>query len=168
MNSTLAQAEAWIMAKRDVKWVPYHHILGSGEVFVMERIHGNEAWQEWQRWSAMFIFRAHGRPEVFERVQMPLMARAKFWKDPLAAFRPEGAMEKAMVSYKQQTGKPLVSGMYRQVPPRTCQDDDWNLARSISQRTLQLLRICSELWRILRDTELTPAQKCTAMADEVI
>ena len=58
------------------KWVPYHTVLGTSERWLLQHVHSNEAWDEKQRWVAMFVFRGHGRPDFFEQVQMPLMKTA--------------------------------------------------------------------------------------------
>ena len=150
------------------KWVPYHVCLSEQERFLLQQVHAEDKWDAWQRWVAMFIFRGHGRQDVFTEVQKPLMAQDGFWRSPTEAFAPEGGMEAALVAYRKNKRKPLLCGAYRQIPPRTLEDDDWNLVRSIAQRTQKLLALAEEIYPILRDEELSPAQKELAIRDKVM
>ncbi len=150
------------------KWTPYHVCLSPQERFLLQQVHAEDKWDAWQRWVAMFIFRGHGRQDVFTEVQKPLMAQDGFWRSPTEAFAPEGGMEAALVAYRKNKRKPLLCGAYRQIPPRTLEDDDWNLVRSIAQRTQKLLALAEEICPILRDEELSPAQKELATRDKVM
>ena len=123
----------WI-GRTGEKWVPYHLRL-FGERILLELIDAEDTWDAWQRFVAKFVFHGHGRLAFFTEVQMPLMALDSFWQSPSEAFAAEGQMEAAFVSYRKRTGKPLLGGSYCQIPERLLDDDDWNLAGSIAQRT---------------------------------
>jgi len=122
------------------RWVPYHTILGVHELFLVESVHSNTKWNEKQRFMAMFIFRSHCKRDLFTKAQLPLMLNKSFWQDPIKAFMPGGVMEKSILKYRKQTGKPLLTSCFRIIPTRDLKDDTENLVRSITKRTMKLIR----------------------------
>ena len=113
------------------------------------------------------IFRAHGRVDLFRDVQMPLLKSKSFWRAPADSFKPGGGMEQAILEYRKSTGQPLLPASSRKAPARVLQDDDRNLVRSISARTLQLLALEAEIWPILQDRTLSASQKEAAISKKV-
>lgn len=140
------------------RWVPYHTILGVHELFLVESVHHKAAWDEKQKFLAMFIFRAHCKRDLFTTTQMPLM-NSSFWKDPKKAFQPGGPMEQAMVEYRRKTKKPMITSCFRIIPPRVLANDDANLVRSITNRTINLLEVAEKAFPVMKDRKKTPVQK---------
>lgn len=134
-------------------WVPYHTVLGPHELMVVQRIHSRKDWSEYQKFQALFIFRAHCRIEVFLELQLPIMSKDSFWRNPCQAFIADGVMEKTMLSYRK-TGKPLISPAFKMIPPRVLDDDNENLVRSIAVRSLRLLGASVKAFPIVKDSTL--------------
>ena len=138
-------------------WVPYHTVLGPHELAVVQKIHSRTDWSEHQKFQALFTFRAHCRIEVFQEVQLPIMLKDSFWRDPCQAFIADGVMEKAMLSYRKETGKPLISSAFKMIPPRVLDDDNENLVRSIAVRSMRLLGASVKAFPIVKDSTLQRA-----------
>lgn len=149
------------------RYVPYHTILGVHEHFLVESVHHRKEWDERQRFLAMFVFRAHCKRDLFTQAQLPLMLKASFWKDPIAAFKPGGPMEKSIRQYRKKTGKPLLTSCFRIIPERLLKDDDENLVRSITNRSMRLLEVAGGAFVTLKDKKLKPAQKFAAISSAV-
>jgi len=141
------------------RWVPYHTILGVHELFLVEAVHSNKKWDEKKKFVAMFIFRAHCKRDLFMKAQLPLMEKADFWKDPAKAFRPGGPMEKAILSYRKKTGKPLLTSCFRIIPERILKDDTENLVRSITNRTMNLIDVAYKSFPIVKDPKKDASEK---------
>jgi hypothetical protein len=131
------------------KWVPFHGHLAKHELFATECIHSNKDWSEYQRFIALFVYRAHCKGELFNNVQKPLMGAA-FWKDPRGAFMPNGVMEKAILAYRIQTKSALITTSHRAIPPRVLACDNRNLVRSIVDRSVSLLGLAETAWTDLQ------------------
>jgi len=141
------------------RWVPYHTVLGVHELFLVESIHSRKDWNEKQRFLAIFVFRAHCKRDLFTKAQLPLMLQKSFWKDPMKAFEPGGPMEKAILSYRKRTGKPLITSCFRIIPERILKDDTENLVRSITNRSMRLLEVAELAFPVMKDVRKKPAQK---------
>ena len=135
-------------------WVPYHTVLGPHELAVVQNIHSRTDWDEYQKLQALFIFRAHCRIEVFLELQLPIMLTDSFWSNPCQAFIADGVMEKTMLSYRKETGKPLISSAFKMIPPRVLDDDNENLVRSIAVRSQTLLGASVKAFPIVKDSTL--------------
>ena len=141
------------------KWVPYHTVLGVHELFLVKSIHSRKNWSEYQRFVAMFVFRAHCKGDLFKKVQLPILQKSSFWKDPKKAFMPGNAMEKSILAYRRSTGAPLQTSAYRCIPPRVLADNDKNLVRHITDRSMKLIQTAENAWRVLKSSRSTPARK---------
>merc|ERR1719379_2732130 len=100
------------------KWVPFHTAFGVHEIFLLQNIHSGSCWNEKQKFLAMFVFRSHCKRDLFLKAQAPLMENEDFWKDPEEAFKPGGIMEQAILRYRAETKKPLLTSAFRSVPKR--------------------------------------------------
>lgn len=149
------------------KWVPYHTVLGVHELFLVQSIHSRSSWSEYQRFVAMFVFRAHCKCNLFTEAQLPLMQQDRFWNDPRAAFMPGGDMEKSIWAYREKTKAPLLTNAFRSVPLRVVADDTQNLVRSITDRSMALIDIAQEAWTVLKDGQKTSVQKISGISDIV-
>eukprot|EP00428_Durinskia_dybowskii_P026596 CAMPEP_0170236252 /NCGR_PEP_ID=MMETSP0116_2-20130129/17871_1 /TAXON_ID=400756 /ORGANISM="Durinskia baltica, Strain CSIRO CS-38" /LENGTH=652 /DNA_ID=CAMNT_0010487045 /DNA_START=84 /DNA_END=2042 /DNA_ORIENTATION=+ len=149
------------------RWVPYHTILGPHELFLVEAVHSRRDWSEKQRFLAIFVFRAHCKRDLFRKVQLPLMLTKAFWQDPKRAFEPKGPMEKAMLKYRKDTGAPMITSCFRIIPPRVLKDDDENLVRSITDRTMRLLDIGEFCWAVMKEKGKKPVQKMQEMSKQI-
>lgn len=147
------------------RWVPYHTVLGVHELFLVESIHSRKSWSDYQRFIAMFIFRAHCKRDLFNKAELPVMQTGSFWKDPKAAFQPGGSMEKSIRQYRKKTGAPLITSCFRIIPPRVLKDDNENLVRSITDRTMSLIEVAEKAWVVLKDNKKTPVQKITNISN---
>ena len=145
-------------------WVPYHHILGPDELFVVREVHSRGAWTDQQRFQAMFVFRAHCRPAFFTSVQLPRMLCPDFWLDPIGAFGPDSPMEEAMLEYRRANQVPLLTSAVRMVPPRVLEDDDHNLVRSITVRTVRLLQVAEEIFPIVQNRRAPASERITEIS----
>jgi len=105
------------------------------------------------------VFRAHCKRDLFTKAQLPLMLQKSFWKDPAKAFEPGGPMEKAILSYRKRTGNPLITSCFRIIPERILKDDDENLVRSVTNRSLRLLEVAELAFPVMKDAGKKPAQK---------
>lgn len=148
------------------RWVPYHTILGVHELFLVESVHHNRkvAWNEKQRFMAMFIFRAHCKRDLFTKAQLPVMQSKSFWKDPVKFFLPGGPMETAILKYRRQTGNPLLTSCFRIIPERVLKDDTENLVRSITNRSMKLIEVAELAFPIVKDKSKNAAAKMTALS----
>eukprot|EP00746_Dinoflagellata_sp_MGD_P149202 gnl/MRDRNA2_/MRDRNA2_81267_c0_seq1.p1 gnl/MRDRNA2_/MRDRNA2_81267_c0~~gnl/MRDRNA2_/MRDRNA2_81267_c0_seq1.p1 ORF type:complete len:636 (-),score=134.70 gnl/MRDRNA2_/MRDRNA2_81267_c0_seq1:164-2071(-) len=135
------------------RWIPYHTILGKHELFLVTDVHSMKEWTEKQRFLAIFVFRAHCKCDLFKEVQLPIMRKKSFWEDPIAAFKPGGPMEKSMRQYRRKTKKPLLTSCFRIIPERLLQDDDENLIRSITNRTMRLLNLGEACYGVLKSKQ---------------
>jgi len=146
------------------RWVPYHTVLGVHELFLVESVHSNKKWNEYQRFLAMFVFRAHCKRELFTKAELPLMQQASFWKDPKSAFKPGGPMEKSILAYRKETNAPLITSCFRIIPPRVLKDDTENLVRSVTDRTFNLIEVAEKAWPVIKDKKKTAVQKITEVS----
>jgi len=148
------------------RWVPYHTILGVHELFLVESVHHNAKvqWNEKQRFMAMFIFRAHCKRDLFTQVQLPLMLNNRFWRDPVKAFQPDGLMEKSILKYRKRTRMPLLTSCFRNIPERILKDNDENLVRSITQRTMKLIEVAELSFPIVKNKKLKPLDKLNQLS----
>ena len=66
------------------KWMPFHTVLGSHELFVAREIISApvKIWTRRCRFALMFLFRAHCHRSVFMEVQKKMFASSEFWADP--------------------------------------------------------------------------------------
>jgi hypothetical protein len=141
------------------RWVPYHTILGVHELFLAQSVHSRRDWSEKQRFLAIFVFRAHCKRDLFTQAQLPLMLKSSFWKHPIKAFMPGGPMEAAILKYRKKTNKPLITSCFRIIPERILKDDDANLVRSITNRTMGLLQVAEFAYPIMKDKKKSPKDK---------
>ncbi|CAE7747690.1 for [Symbiodinium sp. CCMP2456] len=143
------------------KWVPFHTVLGPHEFFVVTQILHNDdlPWNAWQRFLAMFVYRAHCKGAVFREAQLPRMLQEDFWKDPVAQFADDGAMTQAMLDFRRRTRQPLQTGAFLSIPQRLCPDDDENLARNVARRTRTLLEIAEKVWPVIQDSSCSSSEK---------
>jgi len=141
------------------RWVPYHTILGVHEIFLVQHVHSQKAWTEKQRFFAMFVFRAHCKRDLFLEAQLPLMLQPSFWESPQKEFCPGGRMEKAILKYRKTTGQPLITNCFRIIPPRVLKDDDENLVRSITTRTVGLLDVAEQAYPVMKNKKKSAEQK---------
>eukprot|EP00929_Paragymnodinium_shiwhaense_P111280 TRINITY_DN7905_c0_g2_i1.p1 TRINITY_DN7905_c0_g2~~TRINITY_DN7905_c0_g2_i1.p1 ORF type:complete len:645 (-),score=189.17 TRINITY_DN7905_c0_g2_i1:74-2008(-) len=148
------------------RWVPYHTILGVHEIFLVQNIHNRKDWSAKQKFLAMFIFRSHCKTEVFLKAQEPHM-KGNFWKDPKKAFQPGGVMEKSMLAYRKKTGKAMITNCFRIIPERILKDDDENLVRSITKRTLELIDVAEFAYPVIQDSKKSARQKFDAISARV-
>lgn len=139
------------------KWIPYHTVLGVHELFSVTEIRNAAGLDERQRFLALFVFRAHCKPDLFKKVQLPHLQREGFWADPVAAFEAGGPLEREMLDYRVATQLPLQTNAFRAIPKRLCDDGDLNLVRNITNRTQALLRVGAEVWPLLK-AELEPTE----------
>lgn len=144
------------------KWMPYHTVLGSHELFIVEHIRFPDPYRQFL---AMFIFRAHCKHEMFDEVQRPLLDRESFWKDPIKHFETGGEIYQRMLEYRRGPGKPaLQTGAFRMIPDRLTHDNDENLVQNICNRTQTLLRVADEVWPIVHDNQ---PNKFTRISDKI-
>lgn len=141
------------------RWVPYHTILGVHEEFLVKSVHSQKQWNEKQRFLAMFIFRAHCKRDLFTKAQVPIMLQKSFWQDPQKAFQPGGPMEKAILRYRKTTGQPLLTSCFRIIPPRVLKDNDANLVRSITNRTMALLDVAEQAYPVAVDKKIPAGER---------
>jgi len=142
------------------RWVPYHTVFGCHEKFVLEAIHHSQhGWNEFQRFQAMFIFRAHCKADVFNIAQVPILTSDDFWKDPVQACEPSGIMEKALLKYRLETKGPLLTTCFRMIPVRLLEDNDENLVRNVVIRTGRLLALAEKVFPIVKDEKVSAANK---------
>lgn len=149
------------------RWVPYHTVLNVHELFLVKSVHSRKAWTEYQRFIAMFIFRAHCKCDVFNKAQLPHMQKDSFWSDPSAAFESGKVMETSILKYRKTTGAPLLTSAFRAIPSEGLADKDANLVRSIIKRSMALVKIGESTWKILKDTKKTSAQRIMAISKEI-
>ncbi|CAK9051555.1 unnamed protein product [Durusdinium trenchii] len=143
------------------KWMPFHTVLGSHELFIVQNIHHNKdlPWNEKRRFLAMFVFRAHCRSNVFREAQLPLMLEEDFWRDPVAQFADDGPATQCMLVYRRKSRQPLQTSAFLAIPERLCQDDDENLARNVAMRTRTLLEVAEKVWPIVHNAKLPSLEK---------
>ena len=148
------------IGKKD-KWVPFHTVFSSHELFVVKDIHHNNTlpWTEKQRFLAMFIFRAHCQPRVFCEAQLPYLLKEKFWENPKDSFADNGAVTQAMLRYRLTTRQPLQTSAFRSIPARLCQNNDENLVINLARRTRLLLDIAEQIWETLQDPSVSGAAR---------
>jgi len=146
------------------RWVPYHTVLGVHELFLVESVHSRKKWSEYQRFVAMFVFRAHCKRDLFTTAELPHMLKDSFWKDPKAAFKPGGPMEKSILEYRKKTGAPLITSCFRIIPPRVLADDTQNLVRSITDRTMNLIEVAEKAWVVVKDKKKSSVEKITEIS----
>ena len=158
--NSLSQSK-WAPPSLQEKWVPFHTVLGPHDFFVVTQILHNSdlPWNAWQRFVAMFVFRAHCKSTLFRQAQLPQMLQEDFWKDPLTQFADEGRMTMAMLDFRRSTRQALQTGAFLSIPQRLCADDDENLARNVARRTKTLLQIAVKVWPMLQDDGLSSAEK---------
>lgn len=149
------------------RWVPYHTILGVHELFLVQSVHSQKAWNEKQRFLAMFVFRAHCKRDLFLKAQLPLMLKQSFWDDPQKAFRPDGPMERAILKYRRTTQQPLITSCFRIIPPRVLKDDDENLVRSVTSRSIALLEVAEQAYPVMKDKKKTATEKMMEISSMV-
>jgi len=149
------------------RWIPYHTILGHHELCLVMDVHSRKDWTEKQRFQAIFVFRAHCKDHLFRQAQLPLMLNKSFWKDPVKAFMPGGPMEKSLREYRKTTNRPLLTNCFRIIPERVLKDDDQNLVRSITDRTMRLLRISEECWPVLK-SNLPSTEKLAKLSNLIL
>jgi len=146
---------------RNERWVPYHTAFGVHEFFLIESVHHKvtRVWNEKRRFMAIFVFRAHCKRDFFTEAQLPHLLGESFWRDPVHAFRPHGPLERSMLQYRKNTGRPLLTLCFRMIPERILKDDDQNLVRSILVRTQRLLEVAEKAWPVIKDPKKGAAQK---------
>eukprot|EP00913_Durusdinium_trenchii_P020906 g19642.t2 len=123
--------EQWVapnIGKRE-KWVPFHTVLAPHELFLVQSIHHNTDlnWSDFQRYLAIFIFRAHCQRQVFSHAQLPYLLTADFWHDPKKYFDDDGPITQSMMKYRRETHLPLQTGAFLSIPERLLEDNDENL-----------------------------------------
>lgn len=106
------------------RWVPFHTIFGVHELFLVKKVHHAGLWNEYQRFQAIFIFRAHCKGDLFQQAQLPTMLKKSFWENPKEAFRVGGIMEKAMLQCCRTTQNPLLTLSFHMIPERILKYDD--------------------------------------------
>lgn len=149
------------------RWVPFHTVLGKHEKFLVEAVHSKHGWDEYQRFQAIFIFRAHCKCDLFTTAQLPVMLTPEFWKDPKEAFKVDGIMEKAILSYRHRTKKALLTLCFRMIPNRILEDDDANIVRNIILRTQTLLDIAESVYPIVKDTTRCASDKFEDISERI-
>jgi len=149
------------------RWIPYHTILGQHEFCLVQDVHSRTDWTDKQRFQAMFVFRAHCKQDLFRQAQLPLMKTKSFWQDPVKAFMPGGPMEKSLMGYRKTTNRPLLTNCFRIIPERVLKDDDQNLVRSITNRSMRLLRVSEECWPVLK-SKIPPAEKLSKLSNLIL
>jgi len=164
-----SQFEEWVqpnLGKKD-KWVPFHTVLCSHELFAVQHIHACDAdWDDRQKLIALFIFRTHCRSEVFNTVQLPHLKKKDFWNDPYAPFSEEGAITKAMLAFRR-AGNPMQTMAFRCIPARLRADDAENLVLNIANRTRILIEVAENIWLIVNDSSTSTATKFEQMSIEI-
>lgn len=75
-------------------------------------------------------------------------------------------MEKSIRAYRKKTGKPLITSCFRIIPVRILKDDDENLVRSITDRTMKLLDIAEACFPVIK-SKLPPRQKLAKLSSLV-
>ncbi|CAK9097698.1 Nicotinamide phosphoribosyltransferase [Durusdinium trenchii] len=155
--------EQWVapnIGKRE-KWVPFHTVLAPHELFLVQSIHHNTDlnWSDFQRYLAIFIFRAHCQRQVFSHAQLPYLLTADFWHDPKKYFDDDGPITQSMMKYRRETHLPLQTGAFLSIPERLLEDNDENLVINVARRTQRLLDIAMEIWPTLQNPNLSNAEK---------
>ena len=146
------------LGKRE-KWMPFHTVLGTHELFIVEKIHPITKWDGHSRFLALFIYRAHCKGDLFERVQVPHMCTAGFWENPCKHFEDNGAVTMAMLEYRRTTKAPLQTAAFRCVPARITDDPDENLVINIARRTQTLLEVAAKVWPMIQDRSTSSVDK---------
>ena len=154
------------LGKRE-KWMPFHTILGTHELFAVEKIHQNTDWDMHRRFFALFIYRAHCRQDLFETVQLPFMHTIDFWDNPCRHFEDDGMVTRAMLEYRRTTKAPLQTGAFRCIPMRLVRDNDENLVINIARRTKTLLEVAEKLWLIINDGSTSSSEKFSGISEVV-
>ena len=141
--------------------MPFHTVLGPHDFFVVTQILQNAAlpWSSWQRFVAMFVFRAHCKSNLFQEAQLPEMLQEDFWKDPKSHFADNGKVIAAMLDFRRSTREAVQTGAFRSIPQRLCKDDDENLVRNVARRTQTLLDVATKVWPMLQDHTLSSSEK---------
>eukprot|EP00419_Tripos_fusus_P057950 CAMPEP_0172917190 /NCGR_PEP_ID=MMETSP1075-20121228/197845_1 /TAXON_ID=2916 /ORGANISM="Ceratium fusus, Strain PA161109" /LENGTH=77 /DNA_ID=CAMNT_0013776619 /DNA_START=17 /DNA_END=246 /DNA_ORIENTATION=- len=62
------------------------------------------------------------------------------------------------------TGRPLLTGSFRNIPPRVLKKNDANLVRSITTRSAHLLQLSRKLWPVLTNVAMKPSDKLAIMS----
>merc|ERR1719330_918858 len=158
----------WQKKNKSERWVPFHTVFGVHELYAVRDIkHSAHGWDAKQKFFALFVFRAHCKIDLFEETQVPRMKTEEFWKDPVAAFAPDGKLEKEMLEYRQRTGAPMQTNAFRAIPQRILEDNDENLVRNVTLRTQSLLGVAEAIWPLVRDNALGPEEMFARMAEEI-
>jgi len=76
-------------------------------------------------------------------------------------------MEKSMSGYRKTTNRPLLTNCFRIIPERLLKDDDQNLVRSITNRSMRLLHVSEECWPVLK-SKLPPAEKLNRLSNLIL
>jgi hypothetical protein len=164
-----SDVEAFVMPNSVAteRWVPYHTVLGVHELFLVKSVHSRKDWTEYQKFIAMFIFRAHCKCDVFTKAQLPHMREDSFWSDPRAAFDSGKVMETSILKYRKKTRAPLLTSAFRAIPNEGLADKDANLVRSITKRSMALVKIAEGAWKILKDRKKTSEHRIAAISNEI-
>mmetsp|Transcript_83895 Transcript_83895/g.234166 ORF Transcript_83895/g.234166 Transcript_83895/m.234166 type:complete len:517 (-) Transcript_83895:125-1675(-) len=153
---------------KNEKWVPYHTVLGVHEYFVVQEIHHARVpcWTPYRRFVAMFIFRSHCQRDLFQKVQMPHLSRADFWKDPVAAFKLHSPMHRDVMKYRR-AGNVLQTSCFLIIPERLVKDDNENIVQNLLLRTQRLITLADELWPIVQDAKISSEQKFMRISEKI-
>merc|ERR1719482_1860533 len=92
------------------------------------------------------------------------MCNKSFWQDPAKAFQPGGPMEKAILQDRKKTKRPLLTSCFRIIPPRVLKNDDENLVRSITNRTIKLIEVAEQGFPIVKDKKMKPLEKMSKLS----
>ena len=95
-------------------------LLGTHELFAVEKIHQDTDWDMHRRFLALFIYRAHCRQDLLETVQLPFMHTIGFWDNPCRHFEDDGMVTRAMLEYRRTTKARLQTGAFRCTPHANC------------------------------------------------
>lgn len=72
-----------------------------------------------------------------------------------------------MREYRKTTNRPLLTSCFRIIPERVLKDDDQNLVRSITDRSMRLLRVSEECWPVLK-SKLRPTEKLNKLSNLIL
>jgi len=72
-----------------------------------------------------------------------------------------------MRDYRKTTNRPLLTNCFRIIPERVLKDDDQNLVRSITNRSMRLLHVSEECWPVLK-SKLPPMEKLSKLSNLIL
>jgi hypothetical protein len=140
--------------------------LCAHERFILEDIHSdaNGQWDEEQRFTLMFVFRAHCCRQLCMEVQLPLIQEKSFWTNQDRSFEADGPMGRDMMQYRRKdcNCRSLQTSAFRRIPKHICEYKYLNLVRNICVPSMTLVRVARDMFPLVKKALL----QCFASVDQ--